>query len=57
VGGDVLLGLGLSFVAWSAGLLILGLRETIGLPWRGVLGTVLLAGVLVAGFAVLPSVL
>ena len=55
-GGDVLLGIGLAFVAWSAGLLVVGLRETLGLPWRGVIGTVLLAGVLVAGLAVLPSV-
>ena len=55
-GGDVLLGIGLAFVAWSAGLLVVGLRETLGLPWRGVIGTVLLASVLVAGLAVLPSV-
>jgi hypothetical protein len=56
VGGDVLLAGGLAFAAWSLGLLVLGLRETLGLPWLGVLGTVLLAGVLLAGVAVLPSV-
>ena len=39
-GGDVLLGIGLAFVFWSAGLLVVGLRETLGLPWRGVIGTV-----------------
>jgi hypothetical protein len=55
-GGDVLLGGGLAFGAWSVGLLVLGLRETLGLPWLGVLGTVLLGGVLLAGVAVLPSV-
>jgi Yip1 domain len=55
-GGAVLLGGGLAFGAWSGGLLVLGLRETLGLPWLGVLGTVLLGGVLLAGVAVLPSV-
>jgi hypothetical protein len=54
-GGDALTGLGLAFIAWSLGLLVVGLRETIALPWRGVLGTILLAAVLVAALAVLPS--
>jgi hypothetical protein len=56
-GGDVLLAGGFVFAAWSAGLLVLGLRETLGLPWAGVAGTLLLGGVLLAGLAVLPSVL
>ena len=55
--GSAALGaLGLGFVAWSAGLLVLGLRETLGLPWQGVVGTVLLGGVLVAGLVALPLV-
>src|SRR4029453_19486510 len=40
-GGAVLLAGGLVFAAWSAGLLVLGLRETLGLPWLGVAGTLL----------------
>jgi hypothetical protein len=56
-GGDALLVLGLGFVAWSAALVVVGLRETLGLPWRGVAGTLLLAGVLVAAIAVLPIAL
>jgi hypothetical protein len=49
--------IGLAFVAWSTVLVALGLRTTFRLPWRGVLGALLLAGVLVSAFAVLPSVL
>jgi hypothetical protein len=56
-GGNVLLGVGLAFAAWSAGLLVVGLRETLRLPWQGVVGALLLAGVLLAGLVVLPSVL
>jgi len=56
-GRAVLTAVGLAFVAWSAVLVALGLRTTFRLPWRGVLGALLLAGVLVAAFAVLPSVL
>jgi Yip1-like protein len=55
-GGRLLLGLGLAFVAWAVGLLVLGLRETLRLAWLGVAGTLLLGGVLLAGLAVLPSV-
>jgi hypothetical protein len=47
----------LAFVAWSLGLLAVGLRVTFRLPWRGVVGALLLAGVLLAAFAVLPTVL
>ena len=36
---------------------MIGLRDTLRLAWLGVLGTILLAGVLLAGLAVLPSVL
>jgi hypothetical protein len=49
--------LGLVFVAWSGVLVALGVRTTLRLPWRGVVGALLFAGVLVAAFAVLPSVL
>jgi hypothetical protein len=49
--------IGLVFVAWWAVLVALGLRTTFRLPWRGVVGAMLLAGVLVAAFAVLPSAL
>jgi hypothetical protein len=56
-GGNVLIAMGLAFAAWSAGLLVLGLRETHRLPWRGVVGALLLGGVLLAGLVVLPAVL
>ena len=56
-GRAVVTAIGLAFVAWSAVLVALGLRTAFRLPWRGVLGALLLAGVLVAAFAVLPSVL
>ena len=56
-GRAVVIAFGLAFVAWSAVLVALGLRTTFRLPWRGVLGALLLAAVLVAAFAVLPSVL
>ena len=55
-GRVVVTALGLAFVAWSTALVALGLRTTLRLPWRGVAGALLLAGVLVAAFAVLPSV-
>jgi len=51
----VVVALGLAFVAWSVVLVALGLRVTFGLPWRGVVGALSLAGVMVAAFAVLPS--
>jgi hypothetical protein len=56
-GREVVTGIGLAFVAWSTVLAAIGLRTAIRLPWRGVLGALLLAGVLVAAFAVLPSAL
>jgi hypothetical protein len=55
-GRVVVTAIGLAFVAWSTLLVALGLRTTFRLPWRGVFGALLLAGVLVAAFAVLPSV-
>ena len=57
VGRGVVVGTGLCFAAWSIGLLAVGLRVTYRLAWQGVIGTVALAGVLVAAFAVLPSML
>ncbi|HEY7179164.1 MAG TPA: YIP1 family protein [Gaiella sp.] len=56
-GRAVVTALGLVFVAWSGVLVALGVRTTLRLPWRGVVGALLFAGVLVAAFAVLPSVL
>lgn len=56
-GRAVVTALGLVFVAWSTVLVAVGLRTTFRLPWRGVVGALLLAGVLVAAFAVLPSAL
>ncbi len=54
-GRAVVTAIGLAFVAWSAVLVALGLRTTFRLPWRGVVGALLLAGVMVAAFAVLPQ--
>ena len=54
---DVVIGIGLAFMAWSVALVAVGLRTTFRLPWRGVVGALLLAGVMVAAFAVLPTAL
>ena len=56
-GRMIVTGIGLAFVAWSLVLVAIGLRTTFRLPWRGVVGALLLSGVLVAAFAVLPSAL
>ena len=56
-GRTIVTGIALAFVAWSLVLIAIGLRTTFRLPWRGVVGALLLAGVLVAAFAVLPSAL
>jgi hypothetical protein len=56
-GRDVVLAIGLAFVAWSLALVAVGLRTTFRLPWRGVVGALGIAGVMVAAFAVLPSAL
>jgi hypothetical protein len=53
----VIVGIGLAFVAWSLGLVAVGLRTTFRLPWRGVAGALGLAGVMVAALLVLPSAL
>jgi hypothetical protein len=54
---SVVVGVGLAFMAWSLALVAVGLRTTFRLPWRGVVGALLLAGVLIAAFAVLPTAL
>ncbi len=56
-GRAIVVGVGLAFVLWSLGLLGLGLRTTFGLPWRGAIGAMALAAVIVATIAVVPSVL
>jgi hypothetical protein len=56
-GRAVVVSLGLAFAAWSLALLAVGLRTTFELPWRGVLGALALAAVIVAAFAVVPSAL
>jgi hypothetical protein len=56
-GRDVVVSVGLAFAVWSLGLLAVGLRTTFELPWRGVIGAMALAAVIVAAFAVVPSVL
>ena len=56
-GRDVVLAIGLAFVAWSVALVAVGLRTTFRLPWRGVVGALGIAGVMVAAFAVLPNAL
>ena len=53
-GRAVVTAIGLGFVAWSIVLVALGVRTTFRLPWRGVAGALLLAGVIVAAFAALP---
>ena len=54
-GRAVVIAIGLAFVGWSAVLVALGLRTTFRLPWRGVAGALLLSGVMVAAFAILPQ--
>lgn len=56
-GRAVVTGIGIAFAAWSLVLVGLGLRTTFRLPWRGVVGAVALAAVMVAAFAVLPAAL
>lgn len=55
-GRVAVLSIGSVFVIWSLALLVNGLRTTFLLPWRGVVGALALASVLVAGLAVLPVV-
>ena len=56
-GRAIVVGVGLAFGLWSLGLLGLGLRTTFALPWRGAIGAMALAAVIVATIAVVPSVL
>jgi len=56
-GRVIVIAVGLAFALWSLGLLAVGLRTTFELPWRGVVGALALAGVLVAAIAVVPSAL
>ncbi len=56
-GRVVVVGVGLALALWSLGLLAIGLRTTFELPWRGVIGALALAGVIVATLAVLPRLL
>ena len=56
-GRTIVTAIALAFVAWSLALVVVGLRATFRLPWRGVVGAMLMAGVLVAAFAVLPTAL
>jgi len=54
-GRVIVVSVGFAFALWSLGLLALGLRTTFGLPWRGVVGALALAAVIVAAIAVVPS--
>ena len=56
-GRAAVLAIALALAAWSVALLALGLRTTFRLPWRGVIGALGLAAVIVAALAVVPSVL
>ena len=55
-GRALVLAVGFALAAWSLALLALGLRTTFRLPWRGVVGALALAAVLVATLAIVPSV-
>jgi Yip1 domain len=54
-GEALLIGIGLAFATWSVALVALGLRTTFRLPWRGVVGALALAAVIVAALYVLPE--
>jgi hypothetical protein len=56
-GRTVVTAIGLAFALWSLGLVVFGLRTTFRLPWRGVVGALALASVMIAAFAVLPTAL
>lgn len=56
-GRTVVTSVGLACGLWSVSLVVVGLRETFRLPWRGVVGALALAAVIVAALAVLPSML
>ena len=48
---------GLPFVAWTAALVVAGLRVTYRLAWFGMVSALALAAVFVAAFVALPLVL
>jgi Yip1 domain len=52
----IVTGIAVAFAAWALGLIALGLRTTLRLPWFGVATALALAGVLVAGLAVVSNV-
>jgi hypothetical protein len=56
-GRTVVVSVGLALALWSVGLLALGLRTTFELPWRGVVGALALAAVIVAAFVIVPTTL
>lgn len=56
-GRTVVTAIGSAFALWSLGLVVFGLRTTFRLPWRGVVGALALASVMIAAFAVLPTAL
>jgi hypothetical protein len=56
-GRVVVVAAGLGCAFWSLALLAIGLRTTFELPWRGVVGALALAAVLVGALAVFPTVL
>lgn len=53
----VVTAIGLAAISWSIGLLVVGLRVTLRLSWLGVATAIGLAGVILAGLAVVPSVI
>ena len=53
----IVLAAGLPFVAWSASLLVAGLRIAYRLSWLGVATAAALAGVFVAAFVAVPTLL
>lgn len=56
-GRVIVVAIGLGCVFWSLALLAIGLRTTFELPWRGVVGALALAAVLVGTLVVLPTIL
>ena len=56
-GRTIVTTMGVAFALWSLVLVAVGLRATFRLPWRGVVGALALATVIIAAFAVLPSAL
>ncbi|MGL6278276.1 MAG: Yip1 family protein [Gaiella sp.] len=57
VARDTVTAIGLAFAGWSLALVVIGLRTTFRLPWRGVVGALALAAVLLGAIVVLPGAL